>query len=315
MRNLFAFSFLLLSFFIGKAQNLVPNGSFEEMVSCPNDIDQIGYATGWSGFSTEYFNACDTIGSFLAYYSVPENVLGYQNAASGNGYAGLIPYIDTINPYREFIQNTLTAILTPGTRYFLSFKVSLSDYNLCATNNIGILLSTFPFAIDNSALIYNHAQLFSPTIISDTANWTFLSGSFIADSAYQYVIVGNFFDNVHTSSFNFNQPISYSSYYYIDDVCVSTDSMLCNTSVGIQEPKQNEAVNIYPNPFTNQISLEVSNAEEVTVHLSDMLGRQVLLATFSASATISTASLVRGVYFYTVENEKGIMKKGKVVKE
>jgi hypothetical protein len=45
------------------AQNLVPNGSFEEYTICPDFSGYVQYATGWENLHTnsaDYFNRCQT---------------------------------------------------------------------------------------------------------------------------------------------------------------------------------------------------------------------------------------------------------------
>ncbi|MBK9075019.1 MAG: hypothetical protein IPL77_08535 [Flavobacteriales bacterium] len=77
---------LYSSYFLpGSGQNLVVNGDFEQFNTCPNFWNQLHQATGWSsaGLSPDYFNSCDTT-AFVG----EENVVGYQHAASGFGYAG-----------------------------------------------------------------------------------------------------------------------------------------------------------------------------------------------------------------------------------
>jgi hypothetical protein len=71
-----------------EAQNLVPNGDFEQYHSCPTFHSQLDSALYWfnpglylPGNSTpDYYNAC---GSPPA--SVPDNFCGSQNALSGAG--------------------------------------------------------------------------------------------------------------------------------------------------------------------------------------------------------------------------------------
>src|SRR5258705_6338420 len=95
---------LIVMFFtcgVCEAQNLVPNGDFEQYSGCPSNYNQIDFALFWfnpcippygtafgqSG-SSDYFNACASIWQI----DVPNNFDGYQPAHSGNGYAGLIPF-------------------------------------------------------------------------------------------------------------------------------------------------------------------------------------------------------------------------------
>ena len=60
------------------AQNLVPNPSFEDYCSCPDNSGQVYRAIGWTSFgnSSDYFNCCAPPGA----QSVPLNPSGYQCA-------------------------------------------------------------------------------------------------------------------------------------------------------------------------------------------------------------------------------------------
>src|SRR5687768_8248495 len=78
------FSVLLFS------QNLVPNGSFEDTVSCPDNPGQVSRSVGWTNYSgsVDYYNSCASAG----FVSTPENIYGYQNPADGNAYIGIVTY-------------------------------------------------------------------------------------------------------------------------------------------------------------------------------------------------------------------------------
>ncbi|MBK7100692.1 MAG: hypothetical protein IPH63_02655 [Flavobacteriales bacterium] len=58
----------------------------------------------------------------------------------------------------------------------------------------------------------NYARVYFPQILADTVDWTLVSGSFVADSAYRYVMVGNHFSNAHRHlpvGSTINPPMSY----------------------------------------------------------------------------------------------------------
>ena|ERR1700739_5119654 len=82
-----------------EAQNLVYNGYFEVYSTCPNNISQINYATGWinadSGSSPDYYNTCASIGSEV---DVPYTVFGYQPDCCGGG--GMPVYMLSIELFR-----------------------------------------------------------------------------------------------------------------------------------------------------------------------------------------------------------------------
>jgi len=290
-------------------QNLVPNPSFEEYDSCHTGFEQISSANGWYGFSTEYFNSCSPVGLFS--FGVPSNDLGYQDASTGKAYGGLHTHGATKN-YREYIGRRLLSPLAVGTKYFVSFKVSLVDYSDCATNNIGIIFTKAPYNKNEPPPILNYSTFYSQNIIYDKLNWSTIAGSFLADSAYEYIALGNFFSDFLTNISSSGSGCD--AYYYLDDVCVSTDSLACGFSVGINE-LQKTAITLFPNPFSNQLTFSLAANEPTTISLYDFLGQQILQQTFTNSTTINTEQMQAGIYFYELSNSKEILKTGKVVKQ
>lgn len=274
------------------AQNLVPNPSFEQYNFCPytSDMVRLGAVIGWTNYSCtpEYYNSCATWWGV----AVPTNGFGYQEASTGNAYCGFYAY-QAVSPYniREYVGGQLSSPLIIGTKYYVSFKVNLAldsatDAN-SAVNNLGVLFSSALYSdssssVCNSTFMKNFAHVFSLSVITDTLNWTTVSGSFIADSAYQYIIVGNFFDDANTTVtplIDTNVVGWSASYYFIDDVCVSTDSLTCNGTNGIQNFLPQNNFNIYPNPASDNTILYLPPATNnliVEVTLVDTYGKKIL---------------------------------------
>ncbi|MEO8151352.1 MAG: T9SS type A sorting domain-containing protein [Bacteroidia bacterium] len=86
----------------------------------------------------------------------------------------------------------------------------------------------------------------------------------------------------------------------------------CNT--GISEI-QNNAIKVFPNPFTDNFTISLNKKEPVELTLYDIPSRKLLQQKFTTSTTINTSQLARGIYIYEVRNDKGVVKQGKVVKE
>jgi hypothetical protein len=263
--------------------NLVVNPSFEDTVSCPNGIAQINHATGWSSFSgtPDYYNSC---APFSSQASVPNNVLGYQQAATGNAYAGFVSYGSQLPNLREFVGGNLTNPLSIGVKYYVFFKVNLtinSTWSLhCSSNNLGALFSTTTYGTCNGCLpVPKTPKINNSTIITDSANWTIISGSFIADSAYKYIVIGNFFDNSNTDTLIMDgNSACTNAYYYLDDVCVSTDSLVCSGNIGVEAFNSlKDTFKVYPNPAQNNFFYEITlnNNESGFLQLHDMLGNGV----------------------------------------
>ena len=276
----------LLSFGSAVGQNLVPNPSFEEHTGCPDADNQVHYAVGWDSYclTPDYFNAC----SPSPHYSVPSNLYGngsYQPAADGEAYCGFFAQWKwpSYTNVREHIGAQLLSPLVSGKEYHVSIKVSLA-YNgasmVCACSHIGVKFSTVSHEVYGdtvtSPLVNNHAHIYTTSVITDTVNWVTVSGSFVADSAYEYVVIGNFFtdDMVDTFLLVPSYPFCY-AYYYLDEVCVSEDPEVCGLGTAVGDMTGSSGISAYPNPFSSftDVHLTQPNAD-IEVALLDMQGRQ-----------------------------------------
>jgi hypothetical protein len=103
-------------------QNLVPNASFEQLSTCPDNWEQVGHAIGWSSYrsSPDLFNACSPGTSF----SVPSNLFGTVAAAEGAGYVGMYTYRSDLENRREYVGTALSTPLVPNVPTQVAFKVT-----------------------------------------------------------------------------------------------------------------------------------------------------------------------------------------------
>ncbi|MBK9599335.1 MAG: hypothetical protein IPO60_13715 [Flavobacteriales bacterium] len=60
------------------------------------------------------------------------------------------------------------------------------------------------------------AQVYSQAVVADTLNWDLVSGSFVADSAYQYVVIGNHFRNALTDTLPVGPYLGGVAYHFVD---------------------------------------------------------------------------------------------------
>ncbi len=88
-----------------------------------------------------------------------------------------------------------------------------------------------------------------------------------------------------------------------------------HSPLGVGEVKDENTLNISPNPATNEIML-TSNQKLKTIHIYIVLGEEVLKLERIANSqkAIDISSWKAGVYFVEVETEKGIVRK-RLVKE
>jgi hypothetical protein len=130
----------------------------------------------------------------------------------------------------------------------------------CANSGLGILFSTqsfteCPFTSFNTILPPNRANVFSSTIISDTSNWTTISGYFIADSAYQYFQIGNLFSDsiIDTDVYVYSTHLwQHIGYYLLDDVIVE-DSLMTHTL----NYSSHDNLDVFPNPFSKNTTVKI----------------------------------------------------------
>jgi hypothetical protein len=248
------FIFVLLQ---SSAQNLVPNPSFELFWSCPSNYGQTLNCQGWNTYvnTADFHHACSTTG----FVDVPNNSFSsYQPAATGSGYFGFIAYG---LEYTEFFGRQLSSALVIGQEYFISFKVNCAIGNIdntVAVDKLGLKFFSYDngneLSADNPLFIDNSAHIYSNQVITDTINWTTISGSFVADSAYEYFMIGQFFDSSQVQKVYFEPTDGWDlSYYYVDDVCVSLTPNECYDLVGV-----------------NPIVLE----DKILIKITDFMGRE-----------------------------------------
>lgn len=260
-------------------QNLVPNPSFEDYSTCPVSSFEIGVVDEWTnaGGTPDYFNACSSSGGA----SVPLNFSGYEYAAKGLGYVGIYLYNDGVNwpDNREFIFVDLIQPLEIGTKYYVSFDLSFTLDGLeigYACNGLGLLFTeNVDYNISNPPETNNQATVFVDTIISDTLGWYHYESSFISDSSYSRIYLGNFFDDINTDTVSINNSL-YTAYYFIDNICVSSDSLDCVEHAGLFDYSE-ETISVFPNPLAGNV-LEINLPEELLdfeIFLTDAAGRQV----------------------------------------
>lgn len=274
-----------------EAQNLVPNPSFEEYEVCPNTI---GFQPGdkplhWEKWlwSPEYFHSCaGTLNDIDTVVDVPLNGFGFQYAKEGEAYIGMATFQDD---YREYVGCELTEPLVVGEHYQLSFWANVAtggnywDPKL-ASNNLGLLFTTssniwtglsgppFPFR--------NYAHLYSSAVLSDTVNWVQIAGSFTADSAYSYLVLGNFFEDALTDTMGLEGPSTYAAYYFVDAVCVTQGAVGCPFRTGLIAYHEESAC-IWPNPVSDILYLPTVVG---SYSILDAMGRVMATGTSTAAS-------------------------------
>lgn len=301
---------ILLYFNASAQQNLVPNPGFENINQCPNNQNDYATMQNWYPVlvtSTDFYNAC----SVSADGGVPQNFLGNQTAHQGNGYAGVVLYLN--NPqmeYREYVGVKLTQPLVAGKEYCVAFYVAAADSAGLQSNTIAAYIGdsiypATPFGI--SALPYT-PQIQTTQYIENNTGWQLVEGEYTAVGGEQYITIGSFTHDANTTfgpnglapdPFGPNQ-MYMQSYVYVDDVEVKE----CK-KVGIDEEQAND-ITIYPNPASENITISAPKTyNNLTVKVFNMAGALVSSITLKSAqkANIAIAQLAGGLYIVQVTGD------------
>jgi OOP family OmpA-OmpF porin len=219
---------MLLCFGSGRAQNLVPNSSFEEYFRCPASFStdrRDFFLPGWSSANKgtpDHYHQCSWGDN-----DVPFNWAGQSNAHSGMGYAGIYTWSNNGKNYREYIQVDLQAPLTKGAKYRVEFFFKLSSYSVFATDRIGFVLSDSLLNRNDDKLIKHTAAVSKTNSAPFTGEkWEVATIEYTAKGGERVLVIGNFSDDRSTHHQKIEAHsgksfmLSASAYYYIDDVSV-----------------------------------------------------------------------------------------------
>jgi hypothetical protein len=300
------------------AQNLVPNGSFEDYTMCPTYFGLAGWCIGWQNLytqSADYFHVCHTNGIV----GVPMNQFGYQYPSDSNAYMGMITYAFNQPEYREMVGIHLAEPLEVGIPICVSFKVAVGGFGTSVGASAGYTCKgvgiRFYSSLPTGQYIYdypNSAALYLDEVPTDTALWYHVEGTYTPDSAYEYLVVGNFFSD------SLNEPVVQDSigftatdvaYVFLDDVRASFNLNYCSLGLSTQEYSMAPALT-YPMPFTDVLNVQLPGTFSGTVQyvLYDMAGRPLQRGTMSSDAEvsmISTSSVPAGMYVLLLTAAQG----------
>ncbi len=182
------------------SQNLVENGSFENVGPCPiisNDIEDI--ATPWTSYfgTPDYFHqSCGFPGS----PTTTNNALPFD----GEGFMGINMYGDNgTNFNREYLHGELKKPLEAGKFYRVTFYVKPLNNDAAGKsygiNGIGMLITdTVVDTIPTNSLLDYKPQVMAVDEIIAESYWTAVCGVFKAKGGEKFITIGNFRDDIST---------------------------------------------------------------------------------------------------------------------
>ena len=210
--------------------------------------------------------------------------------------------------------SSLTAVISKWTN-----SASSEQYGVFAQNDdfalaVGTVAAnaiTIPTNIDTN---WNHF-----VVVYDITNTTFTG--YMNGVSGGSLPLGAFPGTTNTSSFVIGAEKTFSNQYvrhfngYVDDIYVynraigQTDvNALYNApnpaTVGIDETKISNNLNVYPNPAKNELTIN-ANEQIQTITIIDVTGKTVQ-SFVNPNNTINVSALNNGIYFLTVKTKNGI---------
>jgi OOP family OmpA-OmpF porin len=305
MRHLFLYTiFIFFHLTLFAQDNLVPNYSFETYSACPTSADQLTNATNWYSCNKEspdYFNACQLL-PFT--YGIPMTILGYQQARTGDAFAGISVYGNLPATRREYLQVQLTTPLKEDTDYDITFYVNLANNATVAVSQLGAYLSVSAVSDTTSGALVYAPQVVSAAgnFIKDTAKWVKISGNFRASGGEKFITIGNFKDEASTDTLQLSV-LPALSYYFIDDISL-TQSDSTSEPANVFTPNEdgwNDDWIIRNLPKNSQV--KIYNRWGVMVGGVD--SPEGIQGTFKWDGrTTSGERCINGVYYYVITTDK-----------
>lgn len=181
-----------------------------------------------------------------------------------------------------------------NTKWFVTDGSTFNNYIIFKTDTVMVGPN-----VDNTVPISSFTESANNFTITD------FTGSCLSKGTYTFVVVS---DTLH--------------FTLVSDLCVDRSQVFVSSTyhwtrkytVGIAD-KDYTDLKIYPNPFTDKLYLNIDTYKPTEITLYDITSKKLLQETFTRSTSLNTEKLAVGIYIYELRNEKGIIRKGKIIKE
>lgn len=227
-----------LNLSLSSQSNFIPNSSFEEISSCPDNklsLQKIELCKPWFNAVNSYhyssiFNTC--FGS-ISPNGVPLNHINRYNPIfprTGNGYAGFINFTSFSDLTNTFIEVPLVDGLKNNFLYYIEFYVypakRFSEFSSAFSDAFALAFSDTLY-INKEESNFGFIPNFKPAIentigniIIDSTKWSKISGLYYSKGSEKFVILGNFKPNSETNAVTNPPTAGTATFYFIDDVGV-----------------------------------------------------------------------------------------------
>jgi len=314
--------------YIVNAQNLVPNGSFEDIIEPPYRLTVNG---GNFDFVLNWYSPTQGSPDLFSQEAthqmckVPMNLFGFQETLNGINYAGFrLVFNDNIagNPdnANEYIAVKLIDTLKANALYCFNIYISCATYCCSWTvKDFGFLVSKQnPISLPKYSNTYFISALptwKNPEYLTNDTRWEQISAEFIADGGEEYITIGIFTDplisdTIHTGIIPPGSPCSYfTTYYYLDMVSLECCDQRGCDEVGINLPKSSKIT--FNNLLSKNETFEIKGAKQGSIlQIFNMSGQ---LVHESNEMQWFSGNAAKGMYFFRLKEPNGAIQNGKIV--
>jgi gliding motility-associated-like protein len=248
------------------AQNLVTNPGFELKNHCPVGRSEIAYTPYYDYFhsvidwisplytSPDYFHRCGLDSSVAVPYL---SIDGFHEPHGGDAFAGISMISSRLSDlskdyWAEYLETRLSTPLIAGHDYYISYFVCLTNHGsdyfyIAAIDNIGARLTVKMLdTVCTRPMFFlsGPADIETPTgrFITDTSNWSLVSGIYHAKGGERWLTLGAFFTGklnarILSSPPNAADTVSANCYMLVDDVCVTDMTYPTITDTTVYTPQ------------------------------------------------------------------------------
>jgi outer membrane protein OmpA-like peptidoglycan-associated protein len=210
--------FFFASIFSGQtaqSQNLVPNGSFDDVRGSRPSMKP------WKKINTvDFFVNSDERRYKEVNAAKSDRNYILRQPRTGNAYVGLRVW----PKYNEYLQIQLRKPLEEGKVYSFEMYITPSRYSNCYLKTIGASFYSYrpPYTTREGKEDFPpQVEVYRPFGIRDTSDWIRINGVFVAKGGEKLMTIGNFSwlpsDKFKRKKFALNKR---EAYYYVDDIAV-----------------------------------------------------------------------------------------------
>ena len=213
------------------AQNIVQNGSFEDLSGKVKEPGSVFLAPPWVGAT----KAVPDLYSSKAKderIKVPVNAYGDEKPKEGENYAGILVYSYGDKEPRHYLSQKLKYPMLAGEWYCVKFNISFADLSKYASDNIGLYISQDSVGSETDLVLSYTPQVINSTnrIFEKQWDWEDICRIYVAEGGEQYITIGNFAPQAEVKTIRVKRPSGYTQtqtrdgYYYIDDISITPNA-------------------------------------------------------------------------------------------